>query len=317
MRDGYERTLTYRGSPMAWGDKREASGDLTLIARTLGAPTWPGGGGVNFAAESGPRAMFLDTNGPSETVRAHLAAHGVRTTSLGRTAPPVNIILTERQRDERAILKSPLSPRVRLTVDARVLSELRGKTLVANSTKNAALLLTLALHSERLFAALTGVPVAERLQIAARSQLAVCNLAEFAETAAAVGVASPEDERTARLDAIASAMLQFRDRLPVGDLVVTVGRGGALMVSRKSPTSVLHVSARPSLAQRERLLALRRNPARLNGAGDRFFAALVGAFVDAGDLLAALQAATAAVVNTLVHGLGLTAVQTNVRVFAA
>jgi sugar/nucleoside kinase (ribokinase family) len=156
---------------------------------------------------------------------------------------------------------------------------------------------------------------ADRLTLAARSDLAVCNLSEFAETAAAAGIVCPDDERTANLQTVAAALRTFQSRITSGNLVVTLGRRGAIAAKNHGGT-VGHISVRLTPAQRERLAFLKAAPERRRGAGARFFAALAEKLSRTGDLFGAARHASAIVINTCARALNISTEQTAVRLFA-
>jgi len=207
----------------------------------------------------------------------------------------------------------PAAPE-RQVLAAHLFRKLRGSVFVAHSVRNADLLYALSSRVRALYCALHGVPAANRVALAARSRLAVCNLAEFAQMAALVGIACPREEETASLEAVAFAVRTYLTRVPAGDLVVTLGSRGAI-AGKSRGLAVAHVAMRFTLAQRESLAILQREPQRLRRIGARFFTALVVAYADAEDLFRAVREAMATVINTVVTGLRAGVPQAELRLF--
>jgi hypothetical protein len=158
-------------------------------------------------------------------------------------------------------VKNPDSDQRSHHLHKEVLRRVRRAILIAHLAHDTALVLALARHARALYSALKGMSPADRLALAARSQLAVCNLSEFAEMAVAAGIECPDDEQTANLETVAAALRTFQSRVTSGNLALTLGQRGVIAANGYGG-AVGHISIRLTPAQRERIAFLKAAPSR-------------------------------------------------------
>ncbi len=281
--------IAHQGQVLRFGEKCYAQHDLSALDLT--PFTIHNGGGVYHTATQMahlcrqrrlPVAFCaIDLITPWSELTAAYARLGIQHLCLGLERPATNLILTNGQPD-RLILKSPIAERQLTPVQIQQLRQqlpAHPDLLIVNSLRSVDLARTVMDEARRRGAAQYSVltpslALDARIELQLRhDQASVCNLAEFALIADAFGITCPTDEECAALAEVAAAMIALAGHGKSGDLVVTLGRRGSLVADRACGT-ITHVALQEHYQQQVQA-HLQAQPARKNGAGDRFFGSFV------------------------------------------
>lgn len=275
------------GTPPAWGEKGQAAVDLSIFAALAEARILAGGGLTHSARQLAiykrdkqldVRIIAIDTNDASSAVAAELAQAGAEYKSLGLAPAAVNLVLTSADiPPRRLVLRSPAVLQSALDDKFMVIDQLLGRdaiSLLLNSPKSVEVARYAVVRAKtigvRIYTVLTqSLPMQFRLErVLSSGEVCVCNLGEFAEIAAALGVYCPLDETPAHLLALVKAISEIVRATPCGDICVTLGELGCVIVD-STTGSICHVGLTPIARARVRASI---KPELINGSGDRFFA---------------------------------------------
>jgi hypothetical protein len=270
-----------------WGGKCATDEDLSRFAGAPGVQAVPGGSLVNTslalarALQGQPplKVRAIDTAATAPLASRALADAGIELLPLSLNPAPFNLVFSSPQgHGQRLILKSAPGACAALNGQLERIEEFfEGplKALLTNSAKSSEVVkraksVARRAHAKQYSVLTTALPAHDRIHLQlATDDATMANLLEFAEVAEALGVPCPAEEETASLVDVANAMVEVADMVGCRDLVVSLGRRGALGLD--ATTGLLcRVSLTP-WAEREVADVLCRQPERVNGSGDRFF----------------------------------------------
>ncbi|HTD67485.1 MAG TPA: hypothetical protein VK846_13245 [Candidatus Limnocylindria bacterium] len=280
-------TLRCIGKAPLWGEKGHSEVNLIAFATVPGAQLVPGGGLTHSTKQLaeyhrdrrlGIVIHAIDTSHSNFQVAAELVELGVEYAPLNLAPATVNLVLCDAQiPPQRMVLRSP--PVSSATLEGRCstldcLLDAETLSLLINSPKSidvAAYAVTRAKRQGvRIYTVLTpSLPLPFRIErLLSPDEACVCNLVEFAETVASLGIFCPVEEKRSNVAAVAQAISQIL-RLKVGaDICVTLGELGCVAADAITG-DVGHICL--TYGAREQVRS-HLKPERINGSGDRMFA---------------------------------------------
>lgn len=310
-------TIEYTGDQITWGEKRTAAKcfathDLPLHKSICG------GGGVNTALHLADMAARLDVNvgvtlvdtgHPSPQVLTEFSREGVCFRYLKRDDSQVNLVLTERGRPNRIVLRSPARSVPLNDSDLVPILKMVSRycdVLLINSPRSHQLTEVASEAAANVFLPQYSVvngalPFKDRIELLVRRDRAsVLNLAEFCEIAdhAGINCKNCSDERTADDQHVGAALSTFVDRFDTGNIIITLGSRGCVVFDREHRECYVVRLKKPACDEvQEHLKSAGHN---MNGAGDRWFASFaLRAVLNGHNTVTLRNAVTAASIDVL------------------